>query len=85
MTSTAPELRKTLNFWQVTATGVGIVVGAGIYVVIGEAAKDAGNGIWISFGIAAGLSALTAMSYAELTSMFPLAGAEYEYGRHAFG
>lgn len=85
MRSTAPELRKSLNFWQVTATGVGIVVGAGIYVLIGEAAKDAGNGVWISFGIAAGLSALTAMSYAELTSMFPSAGAEYEYGRRAFG
>ena len=85
MTATTPELRKTLNFWQVTATGVGIVIGAGIYVLIGEAAKDAGNGVWISFGIAAGLSALTAMSYAELTSMFPSAGAEYEYGRRAFG
>ncbi len=85
MTSVAPALRRSLNFWQVTATGVGIVIGAGIYVLIGEATKDAGNGVWISFGVAAGLSALTAMSYAELTSMFPSAGAEYEYGRHAFG
>jgi APA family basic amino acid/polyamine antiporter len=76
-------LRKTLSFWQVTATGVGIVIGAGIYVLVGEAAKDAGNGVWISFGVAALLSALTAMTYAELTSMFPSAGAEYEYGRHA--
>lgn len=79
-----PKLRTTLTFWQVTATGVGIVIGAGIYVLVGEAAKDAGNGVWISFGIAAVLSALTAMTYAELTSMFPSAGAEYEYGRHAF-
>lgn len=68
-----------------TVTGVGIVIGAGIYVLIGEAAKDAGNGVWISFGIAAGLSALTAFSYAELTGMFPSAAAEYEYGRRAFG
>lgn len=81
----ASGLRKSLSFWQVTASGVGIVIGAGIYVLIGEAAKDAGNGVWMSFGIAAVLSALTAMSYAELTGMFPSAGAEYEYGRHAFG
>ncbi len=78
------KLRPTLGFWQVTATGVGIVIGAGIYVLVGEAAKDAGNGVWISFGVAALLSALTAMTYAELTGMFPSAGAEYEYGRHAF-
>ena len=82
--SSPPPLRRSLTFWQVTATGVGIVIGAGIYVLVGEAAKDAGNGVWISFGVAALLSALTAMTYAELTSMFPSAGAEYEYGRHAF-
>jgi basic amino acid/polyamine antiporter, APA family len=85
MTTSEPsKLRESLTFWQITATGVGIVIGAGIYVLVGEAAKDAGNGVWISFGVAALLSALTAMTYAELTSMFPSAGAEYEYGRQAF-
>jgi amino acid transporter len=50
-----PTLRTTLGFWQVTATSVGIVIGAGIYVLVGGAAKDAGNGdqhAWILGGCA---------------------------------
>lgn len=79
-----PQLIRTLNFWQVTASGVGIVVGAGIYVLVGSAAEEAGNAVWLAFGVAALLSGLTALSYAELASLFPSAGVEYEYGRRAF-
>ena len=67
-----PALRQTLGLWEVTLTGVGIVIGAGIYVLIASAAREAGAGLWISFGGAALLSAFTALSYAELASMFPL-------------
>jgi basic amino acid/polyamine antiporter, APA family len=77
-------LTRSLGFWQVTVSGVGMVIGAGIYVVIGEAAKDAGSALWISFVLAAVLSALTGLSYAELAGMFPTAGAEYEFARRAF-
>lgn len=77
-------LTRSLGFWQVTVSGVGIVIGAGIYVLIGEAAKDAGSALWISFVLAAVLSALTGLSYAELAGMFPTAGAEYEFARRAF-
>jgi APA family basic amino acid/polyamine antiporter len=77
-------LQKTLGFWQLLASGVGIIVGAGIYVLIGEAATEAGSMVWLSFIVAAGLSALTALSYCELASMFPRASAEYEYTSHAF-
>ena len=72
MSSNPPALRRSLSFWQVTVTGVGIVIGAGIYVLIGEAAKDAGNGVWISFGIAAGLSALTAIQLRRVDRHVPL-------------
>ena len=65
-------------------SGVGIVIGAGIYVLIGEAARDAGAGLWIAFVLAAVLSALTGLSYAELAGMFPTAGAEFEFARQAF-
>jgi APA family basic amino acid/polyamine antiporter len=61
---------------------VGIVIGAGIYVLLGAAAAEAGAGVWLAFLAAGLLSALTALSYAELASMFPTAGAEYEYTRH---
>jgi APA family basic amino acid/polyamine antiporter len=82
--ATPPRLRRSLGFWQVTVTGVGIVIGAGIYVLIGEAAREAGAALWMSFLIAALLSVLTGLSYAELASMYPSAGAEYDYAREAF-
>src|SRR5688572_20985135 len=80
----APALRRELGFWQLTASGIGIIVGAGIYVLIGAATAEAGAGIWLSFLIAAVLSALTGLSYCELAALYPRAGAEYEYTRHAF-
>ncbi len=66
---------------QITASGVGIIIGAGIYVLLGAATAEAGAAVWISFLIAGALSALTALSYAELAAMFPSAGAEYDYTR----
>ncbi len=78
------ELRRTLNFWQVTASGVGIVIGAGIYVLIGSATQEAGSAVWMAFVLAGVLSALSALSYAELAGMFPSAGAEYEFAKKAF-
>jgi len=77
-------MERTLGLWKVTASGVGIIVGAGIYVLIGDAAGLAGPRVWLSFVIAATLSALSALSYAELASMYPKAGAEFEYTSHVF-
>jgi APA family basic amino acid/polyamine antiporter len=68
-----------------TATGVGIILGAGIYVLIGEAAGLAGNGVWIPFIISAVAAAFTGLTYAELAARFPKAGATFEYTRRAFG
>ena len=73
-----------LHPWQVLASGVGLIVGAGIYVLVGDATAKAGEAVWAAFLLAGLLSALTALSYAELASMFPKAGAEYEYARHVF-
>ncbi len=83
-TDEAEGLDRSLGMWQVTASGVGIIVGAGIYVLIGEATAIAGPRVWLSFLIAAGLSMLTGLSYAELSSMYPKAGAEFEYARQVF-
>jgi APA family basic amino acid/polyamine antiporter len=77
-------LHRSLNFWQVTASGVGIVIGAGIYVLLGEAASEAGAAVWAAFLFAAILSVLTGLSYAELAGMYPSAGAEYEFASRAF-
>jgi APA family basic amino acid/polyamine antiporter len=62
---------------------VGIIIGAGIYVLLGAATAEAGSLVWIAFLGAAALSLLTGLSYAELSSMFPSAAGEYEYTRHA--
>lgn len=63
----------------------GVILGEGIYALLGQAADLAGNAPWLSF-VWAGLVALfTGLSYAELSSMMPRASAEYEYSRHAFG
>jgi APA family basic amino acid/polyamine antiporter len=77
-------LNRSLNFWQVTASGVGIIIGAGVYVLIGTATQEAGAAVWLAFVLAGLLSTLSALSYAELAAMFPSAGAEYEFARKAF-
>jgi APA family basic amino acid/polyamine antiporter len=76
------RLRRELGLVQVTASGVGIIIGAGIYVLLGAATEDAGASVWAGFALAGVLSALTALSYCELASMFPAAGAEFDYTRH---
>jgi len=79
------QLKRQLGVFELTATGVGIILGAGIYVLIGEAAGAAGNGVWLPFLISAFAAAFTGLSYAELASRFPRAGATFEYTRRAFG
>jgi len=73
------ELKRELGLLEVTLSGVGIILGAGIYALIGKATLLAGNAVWLSFGFAALVAVFTGLSYAELSSMFPLASAEYEY------
>ncbi|HEX9819417.1 MAG TPA: APC family permease [Methylomirabilota bacterium] len=79
----APSLRRVLGLTEVTAGGVGIIIGAGIYVLLGTATAHAGPLVWLAFLMAAALSLLTGLSYAELSSMFPSAAGEYEYTRQA--
>jgi APA family basic amino acid/polyamine antiporter len=54
--------------------GVGLTLGAGIYVLIGEAAGFAGNSMWISFLLGSVVAIFAGLSYAELTALFPKAG-----------
>ncbi len=78
-------MKRALGLWEVTLSGVGIILGAGIYALIGEAAGLAGNAVWMAFALSALVALLTGLSYAELSSMFPKASAEYEYTSQAFG
>jgi APA family basic amino acid/polyamine antiporter len=78
------KLKRSLGLFEVTAYGVGIILGAGIYALIGPAAGLAGNALWMSFGIAAVIATITGLSYAELGSMYPKASAEYIFSQKAF-
>ncbi len=86
MTSTSSPsggLAKTLGLGRLSLYGIGTIIGAGIYAVIGPAAGAAGEAIWVSFLIAAVISAFSGLSYAELASAMPSAGAEHSFLRQA--
>ncbi len=77
------KLKKELGLFQVTLAGIGIILGAGIYALIGVASGIAGNAIWISFLIGTVIAMLTGLSYAELSSIFKKDAGEYEYVEHS--
>jgi APA family basic amino acid/polyamine antiporter len=79
-----PSLKRNVNLFQAVMYGVGLILGAGIYVLIGDVAGIAGNAMWLSFVIAAVIAAFTGLSYAELSSMFPKSAAEYVFVKNAF-
>ncbi|UCG45945.1 MAG: amino acid permease [Candidatus Bathyarchaeota archaeon] len=78
-------MRQKVGLFALTSWGVGIILGAGIYVLVGEAAGIAGNSVWLSFIVGAMVASLTGLSYAELSSVFPRDAAEYVYVRIACG
>jgi len=65
--------------------GVGLILGAGIYVIIGDVAAIAGNAMWISFIVASIIALFTGLRYAELSSIYPKSAAEYVYAKNVFG
>ena len=78
------ELKRHMGLFQLTMYGVGLTLGAGIYVLIGEATGFAGNSVWISFLLGTIVAMFAGLSYAELTALFPKAAAEYTFVKHAF-
>ncbi|VVB77369.1 Amino acid permease [uncultured archaeon] len=79
------SLRREAGLLQVVMYGVGNIIGAGIYVLIGGAAGLAGSEIWLAFLIGAVVALFTGLSYAELASMYPKAASEYIYLGRAYG
>jgi APA family basic amino acid/polyamine antiporter len=80
------RLRRKLGPWDLTALGIGCIIGVGIFVLPGvQAARNAGPGIVLSFAIAASACACAALCYAELAAMIPVAGSAYTYGYATLG
>lgn len=65
------QLKQTLSFWQLTFFGVGTMIGAGIYVLVGKVAGIAGMATPFAFAMSAVLAGFTACSYAELGARIP--------------
>ena len=78
------QLQRTLGFWDVLLFGIGGMIGAGIYAIIGKAAALGGNMLWLSFVLASVVALLTGSSYAEFVSRFPDAGGSFEYIKQGF-
>jgi basic amino acid/polyamine antiporter, APA family len=84
--SSHAELTRSFGPVSLTLFGVGTVVGAGIFVLTGQAAAlYAGPAVTISFLISGLVCAFSALCYAELAAMAPVAGAAYSFTRYAFG
>lgn len=79
------HLSRRLGLLTTTLVGIGVILGAGIYVLVGVAARQAGNAAWMSFLIAAVVAGFTGLSYARLSKMKPKNAPEFQYLNMAFG
>jgi APA family basic amino acid/polyamine antiporter len=77
------KLKRELGLFSTTLYGIGVILGAGIYALIGVGAGIAGNMLWFAFLLSATIAVFTGLSYAELSGMFPKEAAEYNYTRRA--
>jgi APA family basic amino acid/polyamine antiporter len=78
-------LSRSVGALDLTALGVGVVIGAGIYVIIGEAIPLSGPAIVLSFVFAGITCVFSALSYAELASTIPVSGSAYTYAYATLG
>src|SRR5262245_45231831 len=79
------SLKRTLGAFQLTALGVGAVIGAGIFVMAGLGAHYAGPGLMLSFVLTGLGCAFAGLCYAEFAAMIPLAGSAYTYAYATLG
>ena len=85
MTNTDVTLRRALNLPLLVFYGVGVTIGAGIFALIGEVVKVAGDAAPIAFLLAGLIAGATAISYARLSSVYPRAGGEAVFVNIALG
>src|SRR3954471_18590806 len=78
-------LKRAVGLLDLTALGIGAIIGTGIFVILGEAIGDSGPAIILSFVLAGLTCAFSALSYAELASSIPVSGSAYTYGYATMG
>lgn len=81
---TTPALARRLGFLALVIYGIGDILGAGIYALVGKVIGIAGPGAWLTFVLSAVVAVITGFSYAELTARFPVAAGAAAFVKRAF-
>jgi amino acid transporter len=76
---------KPATFLSLVSLGIGSIVGAGIFALMGEAAALSGSALWVAFVVAGCIALLTGHSYVQLGIRYPSRGGVVEYIRRAYG
>jgi amino acid transporter/nucleotide-binding universal stress UspA family protein len=85
MSAEGGELERTLGFLEAMTLGGGTMIGAGIFILPGIAARNAGPASSISYAVAGLVALLAALSLSELATGMPIAGGSYHYVNRALG
>jgi len=84
--SVSTELSRDLTLFHITMMGLGMMIGAGVFIGIGNTLYSAGpGGLLLTFSLSGLIALFTAMSFAELSSAIPRAGGAYNFARIGFG
>ena len=78
-TAEGSQLNRSVGALDLTALGIGAIIGTGIFVIIGEAIAESGPAIVIAFVLAGVTCVFSALAYAELASTLPVSGSAYTY------
>ena len=81
--SAADGLKRSLSLLDITMIGLGAMIGAGIFVLIGDAAGEAGPAVMLAFFLNGLIALIVGAAYAELAAAVPRAGGAYEWVRMA--
>src|SRR5215831_12577663 len=84
-TDAPSRLARRLGTFDAVVIGLGSMIGAGVFVAFGPAARAAGNGLLLGLAIAALVAYCNATSSAELAAIYPESGGAYVYGRKRLG
>ncbi len=85
MSGSPPKPRKAVSFWSAVSLGIGAMVGAGIFALLGQAGAMAGSAVYLSFLIGGGIALLSGYSLSKLGARYPAAGGIVEYLVQGFG
>jgi basic amino acid/polyamine antiporter, APA family len=84
-TAEGSSLHRAVGALDLTALGIGAIIGTGIFVIVGEAIAQSGPALVISFLLAGVTCVFSALSYAELASSIPVSGSAYTYAYATMG